>query len=75
PERKDKLRGKHIYIDVGTKDEFHLQYGTRMVHKMLSSWHIQHLYEEFQGGHMNTSFRYDISLAYIINSINRNGQI
>ncbi|MEM3195173.1 MAG: alpha/beta hydrolase-fold protein [Metallosphaera sp.] len=75
PERKDKLRGKHIYIDVGTKDEFHLQYGTRMVHKMLSSWDIQHLYEEFQGGHMNTSFRYDISLAYIINSINRNGQI
>ncbi|WP_306305654.1 alpha/beta hydrolase-fold protein [Metallosphaera hakonensis] len=63
--RKENLSGKYLYIDVGTRDDFNLQYGNRIIHQMLSAWGISHAYEEFQAGHMNTSYRYDVSLAYL----------
>ncbi|MCY0861277.1 MAG: alpha/beta hydrolase-fold protein [Metallosphaera prunae] len=68
-ERKEKLRKKSIYIDVGDRDDFHLQYGNRMVHEMLNNWKIAHVYEEFHGGHMNTSYRYDVSLVYLYENL------
>ncbi|BBL47551.1 alpha/beta hydrolase-fold protein [Metallosphaera sedula] len=68
-ERKEKLRGKSIYIDVGDRDDFHLQYGNRMIHEMLNNWKIAHVYEEFHGGHMNTSYRYDVSLVYLYENL------
>ncbi|MCG3108223.1 hypothetical protein L3N51_00504 [Metallosphaera sp. J1] len=69
-ERKDGLRGKSLYIDVGSRDDFNLQYGNRMIHELLNSWGIPHVYEEFHGGHMNTSYRYDISLVYLFEHLN-----
>ncbi|MCH1770180.1 MULTISPECIES: alpha/beta hydrolase-fold protein [Metallosphaera] len=68
-ERKEKLRGKSIYIDVGDRDDFHLQYGNRIIHEMLNNWKIAHVYEEFHGGHMNTSYRYDVSLVYLYENL------
>ncbi|EZQ04740.1 esterase [Candidatus Acidianus copahuensis] len=61
----EKLRGKGIYLDVGNKDEFNIQYGTRILHKKMRKLGLTHYFEEFDGGHMNTSFRYDLSLAYL----------
>lgn len=56
---------KLIYIDCGTRDEFNLIWGARMLHSKLENLGIKHFYEEFDGGHMNTGFRYDISLQKI----------
>jgi enterochelin esterase-like enzyme len=51
-----------IYIDCGTKDEFNLQWGARMLHFKLTKLRIEHYYEEFDDGHMNITYRYDVSL-------------
>ena len=56
---------KLIYIDVGIKDEFKINFGSRILHKKMTKYNIKHEYEEFDGGHFNTSFRYDISLSLV----------
>jgi len=59
---------KLIYFDCGTRDEFNLIWGVRMLHSKLENLRIRHFYEEFDGGHMNTGYRYDISLLKIYNT-------
>jgi S-formylglutathione hydrolase FrmB len=60
---KSKLRHlKYVYIDCGVYDEFNLQLGNRALHYKLKKLGIKHYYEEFDGGHFNTSFRFDKSL-------------
>jgi S-formylglutathione hydrolase FrmB len=56
---------KLIYIDCGTKDEFNLHWGSRILHSKLKKMNIRHVYEEFDDGHMNISYRYDVSLPKI----------
>lgn len=56
---------KLLYIDVGNKDEFRINFGSRILHKKLLKYNVKHEFEEFDGGHFNTSFRYDISLSLI----------
>lgn len=54
-----------IYMDVGTKDEFNIQFGTRILHNRMKKFGIAHYYEEFNAGHLNTSYRLNVSLPYI----------
>nr|WP_225905758.1 alpha/beta hydrolase-fold protein [Stygiolobus caldivivus] len=54
---------KMIYLDVGIRDEFKINFGMRILHNKMKKLGIPHVYEEFEGGHFNTSFRYDISLS------------
>ncbi|WP_338598798.1 alpha/beta hydrolase-fold protein [Sulfolobus tengchongensis] len=62
----DNLRKlKLIFIDVGKKDEFNIQYGSRILHKKMEKYGIPHYYEEFNDGHLNTSYRYDISVSLL----------
>ena len=56
-------KAKLIYLDVGTRDEFKINFGMRILHKKMKELGIDHVYEEFEGGHFNTSYRYDISLS------------
>lgn len=63
--RKNLSKLKLIYIDCGTKDEFNLQWGARILHSKLERNNIDHYYEEFEDGHMNISYRYDVSLPKI----------
>jgi enterochelin esterase-like enzyme len=63
--RKNLSKLKLIYIDCGSKDEFNLQWGARILHSKLKKMNIRHFYEEFDDGHMNISYRYDISLPKI----------
>ncbi len=58
-----------LYIDCGTKDEFNLHIGARILHQKLENMNIKHHYEEFEGGHSNTSFRYDTSFPMIYSSL------
>lgn len=54
-----------LYLDCGIYDEEYLLYGARILSKRFNDLHIQHHYEEFEGGHRNTKFRFDVSLKLI----------
>lgn len=53
------------YLDCGRRDEHHLQYGARVYAARLRGLGIGHRYEEFDGGHRNVAYRYDVSLRAI----------
>jgi enterochelin esterase family protein len=59
----DALRGmKLVFLDCGTQDEFHLHHGARLFARRLRALGIAHEHQEFDDGHMNVSYRYDVSL-------------
>jgi len=51
-----------VYVDCGTKDEWNLHWGARVLHRKLQAYGVKHVYEEFDEGHLNIAFRYDVSL-------------
>lgn len=54
-----------LYLDAGTRDEFGLDVGARILSKKLREHGIDHIHEEFDDGHMGISYRYDRSLELI----------
>jgi enterochelin esterase family protein len=60
---------KLLYIDAGTRDEFALDLGARVLSKRLRDLRVDHIHEEFDDGHFNISYRYDRSLELISESI------
>lgn len=56
---------KLIYLDAGTRDEFALDLGARVLAERLKYYKIDFTHEEFDDGHMNISYRYDRSLPLI----------
>lgn len=56
---------KLLYLDAGTRDEFALDLGARILSKKLQDHGIPHMHEEFDDGHFNISYRYDRSLELI----------
>ncbi|MBX7152866.1 esterase family protein [bacterium] len=58
-------RLKHIFLECGSRDEYFLHIGARIFTQRLKNFGIVHAYEEFDDGHMGTSYRYDISLSKI----------
>jgi len=69
-ERAQALRDlKLVYIDAGAHDEYYLQYGARRFARQLREKHIEHVYEEFNGGHRGTSWRYDVSLPALMEAL------
>jgi enterochelin esterase family protein len=56
---------KLLYLDAGTRDEFGLDLGARVLSKKLTEHGIAHIHEEFDDGHFNISYRYDRSLELI----------
>ena len=54
-----------VYIDCGTKDEWNLIWGARVLHRKLQEHRVRHVYEEFDDGHLNITFRYDVSLPLL----------
>jgi len=51
-----------LFFDCGRKDEFHLHLGARMLARRLAALGVAHEFEEFDDGHMNIGYRYDVSL-------------
>ena len=51
-----------LFLDCGTDDEFYLELGARQFVRKLQALGIAHEYEEFEDGHMNIPYRYDVSL-------------
>jgi S-formylglutathione hydrolase FrmB len=56
---------KLLYLDAGTRDEFALDLGARILSKKLTEFDIPHIHEEFDDGHFNISYRYGRSLELI----------
>lgn len=51
----EKLKG--IYLDVGTRDQFHLQYGVRQIKETLKKVNVPLSYSEFDGTHSDIGER------------------
>ncbi len=59
----DALRSlKCVYLDCGTRDEWSLHLGARLLVERLKQFRVEHEYFEFDDGHMNLGYRYDVSL-------------
>lgn len=58
-----------VFLDAGRWDEYGLQFGARMLADSLRDRGVRLHHEEFDGGHMGTSYRYDVSLPILINAL------
>ncbi len=56
---------KLLYLDAGSRDEFNLDIGAKILSRRLSEFGIAHVHEEFDDGHFGISYRYDRSLELI----------
>jgi enterochelin esterase family protein len=66
----DELKSlKLLYLDAGTNDEFALDIGARIFVSRLKELDIDHIHEEFDGGHFNIGYRYDRSLELISENV------
>lgn len=60
---------KLLFIDAGTRDEFGLDLGARILCRRLKENGVQHVHEEFDDGHFNVSYRQNRSLEMISNAL------
>ncbi|HLM60273.1 MAG TPA: alpha/beta hydrolase-fold protein [Pyrinomonadaceae bacterium] len=56
---------KLLYIDAGTRDEFHLDLGARILCQKLKEFDVPFIHEEFDDGHFNIAYRQNRSLELI----------
>ena len=57
---------KTLFIDCGTRDEFGLRWGARMLAHSLNGAGVPVTHEEYEDGHMGTSYRFDRSLRLLL---------
>jgi enterochelin esterase family protein len=63
PQYERALRSMQVlYLDCGTRDEFNLQFGARTFCARLQRAGIPYRHEEFDDGHFEIQYRYDVSL-------------
>ena len=68
--KADALRSLHgLYIDVGTYDQYRIQYGTRRFVDRLEELDVEHFFEEFEGTHSAIDWRLDHSLPYLARAL------
>ncbi len=58
-----------LFLDCGSRDEFNLQYGCRIFVQRLQALGVAHTYQEFEDGHFNISYRFDVSIPLISQSM------
>lgn len=54
-----------LWVDVGNRDQYFIQYGTREMHQKLAEQGVDHHFEEFDGTHSGIDWRYDHSLPWL----------
>jgi enterochelin esterase family protein len=69
--RRNLRRLRLVYLDCGTRDEYHLQYGARMVARRLRRLGVRLVHEEFPDGHGNVQYRYDRSFTRLSRALAR----
>ena len=55
-------RMRLVFLDAGTRDEWALDVGARVMVARMRALGVTVEHEEFDDGHMNTSYRYEVSL-------------
>ncbi|MFT5140323.1 MAG: enterochelin esterase-like enzyme [Lysobacterales bacterium] len=60
---------KILYLDVGSRDQYNIQFGTRKLSNKLEKLGVRHHFEEFDGTHSGMDWRLDISLPLIANAL------
>jgi len=66
----DELKSlRLLYLDAGTRDEFGLDMGARVLAARLAEMQLNFVHEEFDDGHFNIGYRYDRSLAQISKAV------
>lgn len=66
----DNLRRlRLLFMDCGTRDEFALHLGARLMARRLSARGIAYEYEEFDDTHMSIQYRYDVSLPKLARAL------
>jgi enterochelin esterase-like enzyme len=69
-EKAAALKQLHaLYLDVGTRDEYHVQFGTRLLVDRLRQMGVAVHYEEFEGGHSGMDWRLDHSLPMMAGAL------
>jgi pimeloyl-ACP methyl ester carboxylesterase len=63
----EKLRGKKIILQTGIKDEYKINIGMNMLHKIMEKNGTNHYYKEYPSGHFNTNYFYTDSFPEILN--------
>ncbi len=55
-----------VFLDCGTRDEFNLRWGVRMIAAALRELGANVEHQEFEDGHIGTSYRYEASVRYLV---------
>jgi S-formylglutathione hydrolase FrmB len=55
-----------VFLDCGTRDEFNLRWGARMVAEALEAGGVEVVHQEFEDGHRDVSYRYRASLSLLL---------
>jgi len=67
--RKNLASLRGIYVDCGSRDQYHIHYGTRLLSKRLAEAGIGHTYEEFDDNHSDVDYRMDVSLPFLYKAL------
>lgn len=72
-ERRGKVLRDHalVFVDAGLSDEYHLQYGARQLVEALRGHGVTVEHQEFDGGHMGVSYRFENSLPLMTEALSR----
>ncbi len=75
-EHAETLRGLDgFWLEVGTRDEFRLQVGARLLHRALDAVGAEHRYEEHAGGHFKLNKRFESVLPWVAETLASQGQV
>lgn len=64
-------RLRALYLDCGSRDEYFMQFGTRGLVRKLADANVDHVYQEFDGGHSGVDHRLDLSLPFLYRALTR----
>ena len=70
--RRNVGRLRLVYLDCGTRDEWNLHLGARMLAERLRGLGVRPVHEEFPDGHADVQYRYDRSFALLSRAFARN---
>jgi enterochelin esterase-like enzyme len=63
--RKNLRSMRGIYLDCGSRDQYQIHYGMRILSKRLRAAGIEHRYEEFDDDHSDIDYRMNVSLPFL----------
>jgi pimeloyl-ACP methyl ester carboxylesterase len=57
---------KSVFIDCGTRDEFNLRWGSRMLAEEFKASGVELSHEEFEDSHSGVAYRFERSLGFLV---------